>query len=66
MANVDTGIDPRPSPESDFNIGTLGVTRSGHERYRVSARTGWPGVSILSEGETTSLICSFCLSAAAC
>ena len=34
--------------------------------YRVSAGTGWPGVSILRLGETESLICNFYLSEAAC
>ena len=31
-------------------------------RYRVSARTGCPGVSIMWVGEVASLICSFCRS----
>ena len=35
-----------------------------HER--VSARTGWPGVSILYIGEIASLICIIFLSVAAC
>ena len=34
-------------------------------RYRVSAGTVWPGVSILCLSEVESLICSFCLSVAA-
>ena len=34
-------------------------------RYRVSVRTGWPGVGILRLGEIAGLICNFCLSVAA-
>ena len=45
----------------DLKIGTPVFTLSGAWRYRVSAGTGRPGVSILVE----SLICSFCLSVAA-
>ena len=32
---------------SDLKIGTLVATLQGAWRYRVSAGTGWPGVSIL-------------------
>ena len=32
---------------SDFKIGTPVATLSGAQRYRVSAGTSWPGVSIL-------------------
>ena len=36
---------------SDFKIGTPVATLPGPWRYRVSARTGRPGVSILLPGE---------------
>ena len=35
------------SHTSDLNIGTPVATLPGVWRYRASARTGWPGVSIL-------------------
>ena len=35
------------SHTSDLKIGTLVATLPGAWRYRVSAGTGWPGVSIL-------------------
>ena len=35
------------SHTSDFKIGTPVATLPGAWRYRVSAGTGWPGVSIL-------------------
>ena len=54
------------SHTSDLNIGTPVATMQGAWRYRVSAGTGRPGVSILRLGEVESLICSFCLSVAAC
>ena len=65
----DPGFDSRlrlgdssgSSHTSDLRIGAPGVWR-----YRVSAGTGWPGVSILWLGEGESLTCSFCLSVAAC
>ena len=41
------------------------ATLPGAWRYRVSAGTGWPGVSILWLGEVESLICSFYLGVAA-
>ena len=41
------------------------VTLPGAWRYRVSAETGWPGVSILCLGEVERLICNFCLIVAA-
>ena len=43
---------------SDLNIGTPVATSPGAWRYRVSARTGRPGVSILWLGEVDSLICN--------
>ena len=42
------------------------ATLPGAWHYRVSAGTGWPGVSILWLGEMESLIGSFYLSVAAC
>ena len=50
----------------DLNIGTPVATLPGAWRYRVSAGTGRPGVSILWLGEMDSLICNFYLSVAAC
>ena len=49
---------------SDFKIGTPVATLPGAWRYRVSAGTGWPGVSILLLGEMESLISNFYLSVA--
>ena len=49
----------------DLNIGTPVATLPGACRYRVSAGTGQPGVSILWLGEMWSLICDFYLSVAA-
>ena len=51
------------SHNSDLKIGTPVATLPGPWRYRVSAGTGRPGVSIL--GEVKSLIRNFCLSVAA-
>ena len=53
------------SHTSDLKIGTPVATLPGAWRYRVSAGTGRPGVSILWLGEVESLICSFYLSVAA-
>ena len=50
---------------SDLKIGIPVATLPGAWHYRVSAGTGWPGVSILCLGEVESLICSFYLSVAA-
>ena len=58
-------IFSRSSHTSDLNIGTPVATLPGAWRYRVSAGTGWPGVSILGLGEMESLICNFYLSVAA-
>ena len=41
------GIFSGSSHTSDLNIGTPVATLPGAWRYRVSAGTGWPGVSIL-------------------
>ena len=41
------GIFGGLSHTSDFKIGTPVATLPGAWRYRVSAGTGWPGVSIL-------------------
>ena len=59
------GIFSRSSHTSDSKIGTPVSTLPGAWRYRVSAGTGQPGVSILWLGEVESLICNFCLSVAA-
>ena len=50
---------------SDLKIGTPVATLPGAWRYRVSAGTGWPGVSVLCLGEMESLICNFYISVAA-
>ena len=50
---------------SDLKIGTPVATLPGAWRYRVSAGTGRPGVSILWLVEVESLICSSYLSVAA-
>ena len=42
-----TGIFPGSSHTSDLKIGTPVAILPGAWRYRVSAGTGWPGVSIL-------------------
>ena len=54
------------SHTSNLNIDTPVATLPGAWRYRVSARTGWRGVSILSLGEVERLICNIYLSVAAC
>ena len=53
------------SHTSDLKIGTPVATLPGDWRYRVSAGTGRPGVSILWLDEVESLICNFCLNAVA-
>ena len=53
------------SHPSDIKIGTPVATLPGAWRYRVSAGTGRPGVSMLRLGEVESLICNFNLSVAA-
>ena len=53
------------SHTSDLKIGTPVATLPGAWRYRVSAGTGRPGVSILWLGEMESLICNFYFSVAA-
>ena len=55
----------RSSHTSDLKTGTPMATLPGAWRYRVSAGTGQPGVSILWLGEMESLICNFYLSVAA-
>ena len=50
----------------DLKIGTPVATLPGIWRYRVSAGTGQPSVSMLWLGEMESLICNFYLSEAAC
>ena len=46
---------PGSSHTSDSKIGTPVATLLGTWRYRVSAGTGWPGVSMLWLGEMESL-----------
>ena len=53
------------SHTSDLTIGTPVATLPGAWRYRISAGTGRPGVSILWLGEVESWICNFYLSVAA-
>ena len=53
------GIFSGSSHSSDSKIGTPVATLPGAWRYRVSAGTGRPGVSILWLGEVESLICNF-------
>ena len=53
------------SHTSDLNIGTPVATLQCVWRYRVSAGTGRPGVSILRLREVESWICNFYLSVAA-
>ena len=60
-----TGIFFGSSHTSDLIIGTPVATLPGAWCYRVSAGTGWPGVSILWLGEMESWICNFYLSVAA-
>ena len=53
------------SHTSDIKNGAPVATLPGAWHYRVSAGTGWPGVSIVWLGEVESCICNFCLSVAA-
>ena len=55
----------KSSHTSDLKIGTPVATLPGTWPSRVSAGTGWPGVSILWLGEIKSWICNFYLSVAA-
>ena len=59
------GIFSGSSHTNDSKIGTPVATLPGAGRYRVSAGTGRPGVSILRLGEVESWICNFYLSVAA-
>ena len=54
----------RSSHASDLKIGTPVATLPGAWQCRISAGTGWLGVSILWLGEVESLICNFYLSVA--
>ena len=54
-----------PGLDSPFLPNTQAAL-SGAWHYRVSAGTGWLGVSKLWLGEIERLICSFCLRVAAC
>ena len=53
-----------PSNTSGLKIGIPVATLPGAWRYRISAGTGRPGVSILWLGEVESWICNFYLSVA--
>ena len=53
------------SHTTDLKIGTPVATLPGAWHYRVSAGTGWPGVSILWLGEVECWFCNFYLSVAA-
>ena len=46
-SHLRSGGFSRLSHASDFKIGTPVATLPGVWRYRISAGTGWPGVSIL-------------------
>ena len=59
------GIFSGSSHTSDLKIGAPVATLPGVWRYRVSAGTGRPSISILWLGEMESLICNFYLSVAA-
>ena len=59
------GVFTGSSHTSDLKIGTPVATLPGAWRYRVSTRTGCPGVSILWLGEVEHWICNFYLSVAA-
>ena len=69
---LDPGVDSRLrcgdfswlSHTSNLNILTPVATLPGTWNCRVSAGTGWPGVSILWLGGVESLICNFYLSVA--
>ena len=58
-------FSPGSSHTSDLKTDTPGVTLVGVWRYKVTAGTGWSGVSIPWLGEVESLICNFSLSVAA-
>ena len=55
------GIFSGSSHTSDLKVGTPVATLPGAWRYRVSAGTGRPSVSVLCLGEMESLICNFYL-----
>ena len=55
----------RSSHTSDLETGTPVATLPGAWRLRISAGTGWSGISILLLGRMESLICNFYLSVAA-
>ena len=59
------GIFPGSSHTSDIKNGTSVATLPGAWRYRVSAGTGLPSVSILRLVEVESLICNLYISVAA-
>ena len=57
-------LAPGSSHTSDLKTGTPVAILPGGWHYKVSARTGWPGVSILWLGEMESWICNLYLSVA--
>ena len=59
------GLFSGSSHISDLKTGTPVATQPDAWYYRVSAGTGWPGVSILSLAEMESLVCDLYLSLAA-
>ena len=69
---TDPGVDscflcgdfPGSNHTSELNIGAPVATLPGAWCYRVSAETGWLGISRLWLGEIESLIYNFCLSVA--
>ena len=61
----DSGFKSRLCHSSDMSSGTLVATLPDAWRYRVTARTGWSGVSILRLSETERWVCDFSLSVAA-
>ena len=61
MLNPDTMVS---SHANVLKVDTITAALTDAKRYRVDARTGWPGVSILKVVESVSLICSIHLSVA--
>ena len=60
------GLFSSLSNTSDIIIGILVATLPGSWHHWVNIGTSWLGVNILWQVEIASLICSFCLSVAAC
>ena len=67
LTAADPGFDSHLRQDFSGLSHTIGIpvaTLPGTWCYRVNAGTGWPGVSILQQGEIESLICNFYLSVA--